>query len=119
MARSFDLDLQNRWLQLMQDWQRSDCSIRQFCKRRHLPESKFFFWRRTLQKRGLLADISSTTAVTAVPSSTPAFVPLLLEPPSPVAVLELVLANGRVLRIAPGFDPRALAELLALLEKMP
>lgn len=114
MARSFDLGKQNRWLRLLESWQRSTLSIREFCERRHLAESAFFFWRRTLRQRGLLP---STSTPSPPPTPTPAFVPLLLEPTPHAMPLELVLAKGRVLRIPPGFDPRRLAELLTLLEK--
>ena len=182
MARSLDLTKQRRWLELLQAWQRSGLSVRQFCTRRRLSQCGFYFWRRSLRQRGLLNPPSATSpanptsatrllperntpartsaslplpkaasphatssraaaprptlshansscvaspGVTSQVSATsaksaaamPAFVPLVLSQSPLAATFELVLTNGRVLRIPPGFDPQSLAQLITLLER--
>ena len=50
---------------------------------------------------------------------TPAVVPVQLvadAPPAQASALELVLADGRVVRVAPGFDAATLRQLLTALE---
>ena len=62
---------------------------------------------------------TSQVPVTSAKSATamPAFVPLVLSQSPLAATFELVLTNGRVLRIPPGFDPQSLAQLITLLER--
>ena len=187
MAHSLDLTKQRRWLELLQAWQRSGLSVRQFCTRRRLSQCGFYFWRRSLHQRGLLnppsakspANPTSATrplperntpartsaslllpnaaspkaasphatssraapprptpshantsrapspgATSQVPATSaksaaamPAFVPLVLSQCPLAKTFELVLTNGRVLRIPPGFDSQTLSQLITLLEK--
>ena len=62
---------------------------------------------------------TSQMPVTSANSATamPAFVSLVLSQSPLAATFELVLTNGRVLRIPPGFDPQSLAQLITLLER--
>jgi len=114
VARRPDGFKQDRWLQLMRLWQRSHISVRGFCRRRQVSEARFFSWRRVLRQRGLLNDaIRSKTSIPA-----PAFVKLTTRHAEPtVSPVELVLNQGRVLRLRPGFDADMLLELVRLLEE--
>jgi transposase len=91
-----------RWIQL---WQQSKLSIRAFCLKHRLSESSFFAWRRQLKLR----DVAPV-----------AFVPIRVVPDAAAAnsanPIDLVLADGRCLRVPPGFDPATLRQLLAVLE---
>lgn len=97
---------EQRWRQCIRDWQRSGLSIRVFCVRRGLNQASFYGWRRELRRRD---------------SEKPLFVPIHLqadEPSTPVPhALEVLLARGRRLRVAPGFDAATLRQLLAVLEE--
>jgi transposase len=97
------------WRQLLELWRRSGLSVRAFCCRHRLAEPTFYAWRRLLSER------SSSAPVTDKPF---AFVPLEVrhDTPPTTPTLELVLVNGRCLRIPPGFDPAALRRLLTTLE---
>jgi transposase-like protein len=116
MARRPDGFKQNRWLELMRLWQRSSTTIREFCQRHQVSEAGFFSWRRVLRERGLLDDVmSSKPSVCA-----PAFVKLTpLDAEPTISPIELVLNQGRLLRLRPRFDGDMLLQLVRLLEEPP
>jgi hypothetical protein len=99
------------WRDHLKRWPNSGLTIRDYCARHRLSEPSFYGWRRTLSQRGLDAEAKAVEpAVT--------FVPVQVHPDLPVeaVVLELVLANGRLLRIPPGIDLGQLRDVLAVLE---
>lgn len=100
------------WRRLLQRWQRSGLSIRAFCRLHGCSEPSFHAWRRTLDQR----DRQTPAAPAPV-----TFVPLHVqqEPATTDAPLELLLTNGRRLRIPPGYPATLLAEVLAVLEDRP
>ena len=118
MALHPDANKQNRWLELIGRWQRSQLTIREFCQRHHVSEASFFSWRRVLRQRGLLDELNAPKSAKAF-SESPAFVKLApLEPTTTAATaVELVLNDRRVLRVRPGFDAELLLELVRLLEE--
>src|SRR5258708_808653 len=114
MAQRPDFAKQERWLELIRCWQRSQITVREFCERHHVSEASFFSWRRVLRERGLLDE--ATPSKTAVP--TPAFIKLATLDAKPcVSPIELVLNHQRLLRLRPGFDADMLLELVRLLEE--
>ena len=102
-----DIGREPYWRMALARWRRSGLSVRAFCQAEGLGEPNFYWWRRKLEQ----ADRQK-----------PAFVPVqVVADPDPVAPpaaggIEVVLANGRCLRVAPGFDPYTLVKLVALLE---
>src|SRR3954471_14530937 len=101
MALRRDVSKQDRWLQIILRWQRSQVSIREFCRRYDVSEASFFSWRRVLRERGLLVESTSSQT----PVDTPVFVKLTAPAVVPVvSPIELVLSQGRLLRVRPGFD---------------
>jgi transposase-like protein len=113
MAQRPDASKQTRWLDLVQRWQRSQLTIREFCERHHVSEASFFSWRRVLRQRGLLDEPIAAKADSA------AFVNLTLPTePAAVSAIELVVGD-RLLRVRPGFDPDMLRQLVRLLEEPP
>jgi hypothetical protein len=99
---------EQHWRQHIRDWQRSGLSIRDFCSRRGLSQPSFYAWRSELQRRD---------------SEQPLFVPIrpLVDDlcPSSIPALEVFLAGGRRIRVAPGFDAATLRQLLVVLEEGP
>lgn len=112
MALRANASKQARWLDLVQRWQHSDLSVREFCEQHQISEPSFYSWRRVLRERGLIDEPArSATPVT------PAFVKLTLDAePTAASAVELVLGK-RVLRVLPGFDTDMLLELVRLLEE--
>jgi|SRR5579859_733326 len=100
------------WRDTLADWKASGLSVREFCRQSDLHESAFYLWRRQL---GLhVARTPRPSAAGDTP--TPAFVPIRVVATHP---LEVVVASGQVVRVAPGFDPAHLRALVAALEGKP
>src|SRR3954463_10613720 len=93
------------WRQVQARWQRSGLSVRTFCRTERVNEGLCNWWRRKLGQTELKG---------------PAFVPVhvVTEPADkPVTRdIEVVLANGRCLRVGPGFGPHTVVALVDLLE---
>jgi transposase len=105
-GRPRDERAEQRWRQCIRDWQRSGLNIRVFCVRRGLSQASFYAWRRELRRRD---------------SEKPLFLPIHVRADDPPAreapALEVHLAGGRRLGVAPGFDVATLRQLLAVLEE--
>lgn len=113
MAQRLDAGKQTRWLGLMQQWQQSQLTIREFCQRQHISEASFFSWRRVLRQRGLLGE-------PVTPATTPPFIKLAVpQNTARDATVEVVLTKRRRLRVRPGFDADLLRQLVRLLEEEP
>jgi hypothetical protein len=102
-----DLRKEHEWRQWIHLWQKSGLSVRAFCIRHGLAQPSFYAWRREIRQRD---------------AATVSFVPVHVVPdvqPDPASRFEVVLAGGRTLRVAPGFDAATLRQLLAVLEEVP
>jgi|SRR5579871_3519188 len=96
---------ERQWRRWIRDWRASGLTVRAFCARHGLTEPSFYAWRRVLLQR-------STEAATFLP------VQVVTEPVPPSASpLEVILAGGRTVRVAPGFDPATLREVVRVLEE--
>jgi transposase-like protein len=104
-GRTRDERKERQWRRWIAQCQTSGLSVSAFCARHGLSPANFYAWRRTLERRA------------AAPA---AFVPVHVVadiPPAPVSALELMLADGRSVRVAPGFDAVTLRQLLAVLRE--
>jgi transposase-like protein len=114
MAQFPDAGKQRHWLDLVQRWQRSKLTVREFCEYHQLSEASFYAWRRVLRERGLIQDPPTESNT----SATPAFVKLTVAAePAAASVVEVVLRDRRLLRVRPGFDADMLLQLVRLLEE--
>jgi transposase-like protein len=107
-GRERDRGKERYWRRMLRQWQRSGQRVRAFCSVHGLCEASFYAWRRTIQERdghGWAGD------------PRPAFVPVTLA--TVAASLEVVLADGRVVRVPAGFDAATLRQLLAVLAEVP
>jgi hypothetical protein len=94
------------WRQVVERWNRSGLAVRAFCRRERLNQATFYRWRWELKHRD---------------QPKPAFLPVHVIADKPVAPtgagVEVVLANGRCLRVTAGFDPHTLVQVVALFEE--
>jgi len=93
------------WRQAVAGWRRSGLTVRVYCARHGLSEPSFYAWRSELTRRDRHAAEQR--------SKTSSFVPVrvVTEPQAPI---EIVLADGHVVRVRPGFDAQTLRQVLAV-----
>jgi hypothetical protein len=106
-GRARDEQKERQWRHWIAEWRGSGLSGRAFCERRGLATPSFYHWRRVLERRA---------------AEKPAFVPVQVMAeavPALATALEVVLTDGRMVRVAPGFDAATLRQLLAVLEGRP
>jgi hypothetical protein len=106
-GRARDERKERQWRRRIDQWRVSGLSVRAFCAQNGLAQASFYAWRRVLERRA---------------AEQPAFVPVQVVPvatPTHASALELVLADGRTVRVASGFNATTLRQLLAVLERRP
>ena len=120
-----NLKKEQEWRERVQRWQQSGESVRAFCRREGLHESAFFAWRRELTRRRQERQAVRTERKQAKPS-TPAkpirFLPVQVAVENrtgDLAGVEVLLSEGRTIRVRLGFDRQTLAAVLAVLEASP
>ncbi len=112
-GRRADEGTREQWRKLVAEAAHSGRSIRAFCRERGVTEGQFYGWRtrlngktpRAAKRRALSAATGPTFALVSDRAAR-------LEH----AGLELVLGDGRRLRIGPGVDAAMLRTVLAVLE---
>ena len=100
------------WRELLGEAARSGISIREFCRRRRLKESQFYWWQRRLR-------LSRRQGVASRPGGNgprASFALVSEEAGAMDAGVELVLNGGQRLRITKGVDEATLRTVLAALE---
>jgi hypothetical protein len=107
-GRMRDEQKERQWRRWIDQWRASGLSVQAFCARHDLAPARFYHWRRVLERRAA--------------EEPAAFVPVQVVADAVSAqasALEVVLTDGRAVRIAPGFDAATLRRLLAVLEGQP
>jgi len=101
---------QQFWQMVIDTWQSSGLSVRQFCRQEGLSEPSFYSWRKKLAKchkpkDGKLKEPASSD-----------FIKVSL-PQSHSIGLELVLSSGNTLRISPSVDSKTLTRAISVLRE--
>ena len=114
MSRSrSDAEKARYWQRTISEAARSGMSIRAFCRQRRLRESQFYWWQRKLR-----ASREAGTAPRPSGNGRPASFALVSDEAGATdAGIELVLGEGRKLRIRRGVDEETLRAVLAALEQ--
>ena len=103
-------EVEAKWRELVSEQEQSGKTVAEFCRERGIARSKFYLWR----QRWAGAQAASGFVRVKVPP------PVEKEPLATVARgIEIRLAGGRTLVVAPDFDAGHLRALLAVLEKQP
>jgi transposase-like protein len=92
------------WRLVLARWKRSGLSVRTSCRAEGLNQGTFYWWRREWNRRD---------------QPKPAFFAVRILPEraeSPSGSIEVVLANGRSVRVRAGFDPQTPVRVVELLE---
>jgi hypothetical protein len=106
-GRGRDEQKEREWRRRIEQWQASGLGVRAFCARHGLATASFYKWRQVLQRRAAGEPAFVAVQVVAEAASTL------------TGTLEVLLTDGRTVRVAPGFDPVTLRQLLAVLEGRP
>ena len=98
------------WHKMIHQAARSGLSTREFCRRHKLHESQFYWWQRNLAAKRVSPPRQKAAA-------SPASFALVSDGSDAAeAGIELVLGEGRSLRIRKGVDEQTLRAVLAVLE---
>lgn len=97
------------WQQHVDAWQHSGMSISAYCAEHALSESAFCAGQRALENRDEAPRPTDSEPIR--------WVPVQIVPMPNASPLELVLTDGRVIRVPSNFDPQALRRLLSALEE--
>ena len=146
--RRSDPERQRHWEGVMRRWREGGQAVRAFCRDEGVRESAFYFWRRELARRdrqpGRNGSGAKASPAPPTPRSVqrrsprhglgPSFLPVHVVGPGVTEVgrapsrsdgrlagggVEIVLEQGRVVRVPAGFDRQTLADVLAVLEVRP
>ncbi len=108
------------WKTLLNEFRRSGLTQAEFCRRRQISLPSF---RKHLYQPRPSQPAASDDRSPA--GADPHFLPVTILPDPTSAItaspahLELILSNGRRIAVAPGFDPRTLRHLIAVVEGRP
>ena len=107
-----DAERARHWQRANREATRTGMSIRAFCRQRRLRESQFYWWQRKLRAGG-----GAGTALRPSGDGSPASFALVSDEAGATdAGIELVLGEGRKLRIRRGVDEETLRSVLSALE---
>lgn len=114
------------WRDTLRRWRESGLNGRAFCQRERFAESLFYYWRREIARRDLGLSATSGNGKSKAKRARPVtksggrFVPLeVCRVELNQAPLEVVLTDGRRVRIGSDFDAGVLKKLLTVLEPAP
>ena len=137
MCRRGDPQRRQQWQAAVWQWQKSGQSVRDYCRAQGLKDSAFYFWRRKLAGHdstsaaghGANEQRLASQAIGGAGLSVPrglshtrkpraSFLPVRVVKDGQQATtgVEIALAGGRTVRVQPGFDRQALADVLHVLE---
>ena len=94
-----------KWQRLVSEQGRRGQSVAAFCREHQLSASHFYWWKKRLGASGAerFVEVKLATAAPTLGAAEDRRV-------------EVVLRNGRSLRVGPGFDPELVRALAAVLE---
>jgi hypothetical protein len=126
-------ELEVEWRQHVSQWRVSGQSVREFCKKRGLNESRFFAWRRELARRDAEVAAEKSTITNRKNPREPTFVAVHVADVSKkrslpalgerakgidasVAAIEIVL-GGATVRVPSGVDVSTLSQVIQALRR--
>ncbi len=105
--KAVDGEKRQHWERIVREAARSGISVSQFCRQHKLKENQFYWWRRRLGE-GAMSKANHER-------SQARFALITDQPGALDAGIELVLGDGRRLRIAKGADEETLRAILSAL----
>jgi hypothetical protein len=117
-GRRGNLERRRFWREAIARQRKGGLSVRAFCRREKLTEPSFYAWRKRLaaERRGANAATAFASVRVVDDANRPAAVPENSFAPDANCV-EIVLVDGVRVRVPPGADRAALADVLAVLRE--
>lgn len=106
-----DIDKERYWAKVIREATRSGTSIREYCAKQKIKESQFYWWQRKL--RDQRADRARRRKSGKGGEAGATFALVSDEPGQLDAGIELVLSDGRRVRISRGVDEETLRTVLS------
>jgi transposase len=97
-----------QWTRTVAQWKRSGLTAEVFAEQQGLNVHSLRGWSSALQRPSVTTSHTGFARVVAIDSAATR--------PAEPAMVEVVLASGRVVRVGKGFDPGLLREVVAALE---
>jgi hypothetical protein len=105
------------WRRHLAAWRGSGLTQAEYARRHSLKPADFSWWKHELARRDRQVRREATRAVARpAPRTPPLFVPVALTTTADSAACEVLLRNGRRLRVGGGAESAWVAELAAALE---
>ena len=109
------------WRGVLRAWETSGLSQKEFCRRKGHSFTSFHHWRQEIRRRDALRRRQERRGLRHAqnPPPLPDFAPVrvISTPARPPWALEIALADGKAVRVAPEADPETLRKVLAVLEE--
>ncbi len=111
------------WRKVLDEWSHSGLTQAAFCRKRAISVYCLRWWKRELpRRRPVTATVKGQRKQASAKRrsdhpSQPAFLPVRISPAS--ALLEIVLTNGRVIRVPWGCETEEIGKLALVLEQTP
>ena len=112
MIKKQDVEKRRFWQRAIGEAARSEMSIREYCRQHRLKESQFYWWQHKLRA----SRQAGTTSKPGGHGKPVSFALVSEEGGATDAGIELVLGDGRRLRIRKGVDEETLRAVLAAVE---
>jgi len=114
-----DVEKERYWRRVIGEAARSGVSIRRFCQQRKLRKSQFYWWQRRLKERQEARALGSRRGNNPASVAGQATFALVSEDGGELgsAGIELLLRDGRRLRIDKGVDEETLRTVMGVLEE--
>ena len=111
-SKRTDVEKKRYWQRMIREATRSKLSIREFCRQNHLKESQYYWWQRKLNGNRRSKGLQKPNN-----KKNPASFALVSKDPEDIdAGIELILQDGRRLRISKGVDEQTLKAVLSAVE---
>lgn len=95
----------NEGCELVRRWRASGKNQSEFCRAVGIAPQRLHYWRQRVREEDL-----------EPPKAAPSFVAVQVRPPAPGAGVEVVLGNGRIVRVRGAVDGELLRQVLAAAE---
>lgn len=105
--RAKDLEKEEYWRLVVEEFEKSGLTVRQFCRREKLREPSFYAWRRELRRR------DGDQRADGIAPVAPALVEVMTRSPTPAQAIEIETPAGFTIRLGEQVDRELMTSVLS------